>query len=1056
VEISFQGEQDGTCGLQTFDQRDSSDPQYIGFECSEWHEGAQAEVEVYEECTGFGPYGERQYNYECMCDTRPQCSDGIDNDSDGRIDSNDAQCSGAYGYYPEIDNELCGWVDIGGQSYQDTGPCREDVDETDPNSPSYIECNLSSEGEVANVVEYSSCSGSPIIVDVGEFECMCPGATNLAPNAPTINGPITTNTGVIPYTFSGSVDPEGETIRYEVDWGDGSANQFSPASATLASGGSQIVSHNFSVMGTYTIRARAIDVNGNPSLWTSLTIFVQDRIDSGCPLQLEKDVNNGVNKRQLSPQTHWEDSNPFDGLEDTLGTTQPYLQDMAAECGQTCDSDGVAVCGLEYTAVEYESSCSGQAQCVTGDSLDIYSRCYGYDSGDIVSRPTEWGLGGGCGPEDCTEIWTYDDWAANTCGTVPAPSIDRFYADPDLIANGSISTLRWKVSGEVTSCQVHNITDNISYTAIDFPTLSQDIFFARLEALPFGVDFELTCSGPGGSVGPTAPITVTVGTSCPLNRDVITIRTGSCVPISSDASTCSSVCNTQASSQCSGGYTVEAASVVSDCGANAIRCACDYTCDDCSVAAPQCSDNADNDLDGLIDENDPGCWIDPLDSNTYDSLDDDETHVALSNPPTVELRVDNDPVFTQNVYHGDQLTLSWSNAAIGGRAISSCVGSGNSGWSYNVPPSDLLTGSDPNQFDTSVLTIGNTYDFSLTCTNVDGDSNSWTIAVTIDAPPAPTSVTIGMRNPGQAPYPPGDVAYNSRARLTWSTVGPTTRCMLGPSNTATGWNPNDEITHNGANADDRTDRITSNVNVQISCCNGPSCVCPGVSCTNSNILNIGARPRIDSFSIPDDPIPSGGSVEASWGVTNATWCRGVLVSGSPGNPTWDGRSIGVSGGTETIAEISASLNSYSLRCGNAYGTHLVGPEVVEVKNPIVSITALPLSVLKGKTTTIRWQAQFIDSPCTLREQVYAEDYNTGQTSEPTSDKTYEVNDRKFEAEQPGSSYDGYDADAFTDDNAFIATDVESPVVYTISCSAGSRNVGDVVTIRPFIPGFSEE
>ena len=42
--------------------------------------------------------------------------------------------------------------------------------------------------------------------------------------------------------------------------------------------------------------------------------------------------------------------------------------------------------------------------------------------------------------------------------------------------------------------------------------------------------------------------------------------------------------------------------------------------------AYQCSDNVDNDGDGLIDEKDPGCWTDPEDSETYDPEDNDEYH----------------------------------------------------------------------------------------------------------------------------------------------------------------------------------------------------------------------------------------------------------------------------------------------------------------------------------------------------------------------------------------------------------------------------------------------
>lgn len=49
--------------------------------------------------------------------------------------------------------------------------------------------------------------------------------------------------------------------------------------------------------------------------------------------------------------------------------------------------------------------------------------------------------------------------------------------------------------------------------------------------------------------------------------------------------------------------------------------------------APQCSDGTDNDGDGLVDADDPGCWTDPTDPSTYDPLDDDETDAALPGAP---------------------------------------------------------------------------------------------------------------------------------------------------------------------------------------------------------------------------------------------------------------------------------------------------------------------------------------------------------------------------------------------------------------------------------------
>ena len=54
-----------------------------------------------------------------------------------------------------------------------------------------------------------------------------------------------------------------------------------------------------------------------------------------------------------------------------------------------------------------------------------------------------------------------------------------------------------------------------------------------------------------------------------------------------------------------------------------------------SSQPPACSDLADNDTDGLTDAEDPGCWTDPNDPNTYDPNDNDENQ-----KPVITLRGD--------------------------------------------------------------------------------------------------------------------------------------------------------------------------------------------------------------------------------------------------------------------------------------------------------------------------------------------------------------------------------------------------------------------------------
>ena len=81
---------------------------------------------------------------------------------------------------------------------------------------------------------------------------------NQPPNKPTITGEISGTAGIeYEYTFN-AVDPDGDDVRYIVDWDDGNSDttDFSP------SGTDVIVSHTWTEQGTYTIKAKAEDTNG--------------------------------------------------------------------------------------------------------------------------------------------------------------------------------------------------------------------------------------------------------------------------------------------------------------------------------------------------------------------------------------------------------------------------------------------------------------------------------------------------------------------------------------------------------------------------------------------------------------------------------------------------------------------------------------------------------------------------------------------------------------------------------------------------------------------------
>jgi len=96
------------------------------------------------------------------------------------------------------------------------------------------------------------------------------------PAAPSLTGPTS---GVInvPYSYSVSAtDPDGDNVFYFIDWGDGTnSGWFGPYS----SGQTASAQKTWSAAGTYTVRAKAKDINGVVGPWSTplVVIILVDR-----------------------------------------------------------------------------------------------------------------------------------------------------------------------------------------------------------------------------------------------------------------------------------------------------------------------------------------------------------------------------------------------------------------------------------------------------------------------------------------------------------------------------------------------------------------------------------------------------------------------------------------------------------------------------------------------------------------------------------------------------------------------------------------------------------
>jgi hypothetical protein len=94
-----------------------------------------------------------------------------------------------------------------------------------------------------------------------------PAVPNTAPNAPTLGGTTTVVLGVATANTVVATDPEGQTLTYEIDWDN---NGTVDGTTTAAASGTVVpIGRTYPAVGTYQVRARAVDAPGLRSAWSS-------------------------------------------------------------------------------------------------------------------------------------------------------------------------------------------------------------------------------------------------------------------------------------------------------------------------------------------------------------------------------------------------------------------------------------------------------------------------------------------------------------------------------------------------------------------------------------------------------------------------------------------------------------------------------------------------------------------------------------------------------------------------------------------------------------------
>jgi hypothetical protein len=92
---------------------------------------------------------------------------------------------------------------------------------------------------------------------------------NNPPATPSISGPEKGKTGTNIEFALEAVDPDGDDLNYIIDWGDESGEE---SIGPYSSGQEVKVSHTWEVDGEYSVKAKAVDMDGAESDWVTITV----------------------------------------------------------------------------------------------------------------------------------------------------------------------------------------------------------------------------------------------------------------------------------------------------------------------------------------------------------------------------------------------------------------------------------------------------------------------------------------------------------------------------------------------------------------------------------------------------------------------------------------------------------------------------------------------------------------------------------------------------------------------------------------------------------------
>ncbi len=503
-------------------------------------------------------------------------------------------------------------------------------------------------------------------------------------------------------------------------------------------------------------------------------------------------------------------------------------------------------------------------------------------------------------------------------------------ASPSTIASGESATITWS-STDASACTASDGWSGDRATSGS----------ASTGALSDSMTYALSCTGPGGTASQSATVTVSGGSNSPaptvsLSASPSTIANGDSTTLtwsSTDSAGCTasgawSGARATSGSQSSGALASNASYTLSCSGAGGTASQTATVTVKAPSPAVTLSANPKSVSKGAnstltwSSSNSASCtasggWsgalatsgsksVGPINAATTYKINcagpggsaTQSTSVGVVAPiPTVSLSVS-----PSTVVSGSSATLTWSSTD-----ATSCTASGS--WSG----SKATSGTEP----TAALSAAATY--VLNCTGPGGTAKQ-SVSVTVTTP---ASVTVDLL------ASPVTVASGASSMLNWSAANASSCTASG------GWTGSKSVSGSTS-----TGSLTATKTYTLNCSG------TGGSASDSVTVTVDAAPPTLNFTASPASVASGGSATLTWSATNATSCT---ASGA-----WTG-SKSVSGTASTGALTTAK--TYTLACTGSGGTASQAVTVaINPPAPTVSLTASPMTVSNGGSSTLTWSS----------------------------------------------------------------------------------------------------